>query len=63
MRGHRRSNDDAAIGFVAFLIAIVILMPFAGIYFLSKPDPNKKLGGAVLLVLGIIFWIIFGLNS
>lgn len=63
MARRRRSDEDATLGCLGYLILIVFLMPLAGIYLLCKPDPNTKLGGAVLLVAGLILWIFIALNS
>ena len=63
MAGRNSKDDDAAIGCVVYLLLIVFLMPLAGIYFLSKPNPNAKLGGAVLLVVGLVLWIAIAINS
>lgn len=60
----RRHNDgDAALGCLVYMLMIIILMPIAGIYFLCKPSPNAKVGGAVLLMVGLILWAFIAFNS
>ena len=63
MARRRRSDEDAALGCLVYTLLIIFLMPIAGIYFLCKPAPNTKLGGAVLLIAGLILWAFIAFNS
>ena len=45
MARRRRSDEDAALGCLVYMLLIIFLMPVAGIYFLCKPSPNAKVGG------------------
>ena len=57
MRGRGSRGDDQALGCIVYFMLIVFLMPIVGIYLLCKPDPNAKLGGGVLLVVGLLLWL------
>ena len=46
-----------------YMLLIIFLMPIAGIYFLCKPDSNAKVGGAFLLIVGLILWAFIAFNS
>ena len=59
----RRSDEDAALGCLVYTGLIIFLMPIAGIYFLCKPSPNAKVGGAVLLIVGLFLWAFIAFNS
>ena len=63
MARRRRSDEDAILGCLVYLLLIIFLMPIAGVYFLCKPDPNAKVGGALLLILGLILWAFIAFNS
>lgn len=51
-----RGNDDA-VSLIAWLLVIIVAMPFTGLYFLLRKDPSKRWLGWVLLIIGIILWI------
>ena len=57
MRRRRSRDDEQAIGCLIYFMLIVFFMPFVGVYLLCKPDPNAKLGGGVLLAIGLILWL------
>ena len=42
MARRRRSDEDATLGCLVYMLLIIFLMPIAGIYFLCKPSPNAK---------------------
>ena len=63
MARRRRSDEDAALGCLVYTLLIIFLMPIAGIYLLCKPSPNAKIGGAVLLILGLFLWAFIAFNS
>ena len=64
MARRRRSDEDAALGCLVYTpLLIIFLMPIAGIYFLCKPSPNAKIGGAVLLIVGLFLWAFIAFNS
>ena len=63
MARRRRSDEDAALGCLVYTLMIIFLMPIVGIYFLCKPSPNSKIGGAVLLILGLFLWAFIAFNS
>ena len=54
--GRRRDDDEQVIGCVIYLMLIVLFMPVAGIYLLSKPSPDAKVGGWILLIIGAVLW-------
>ena len=57
MRRRRSRDDEQVIGCLIYFMLIVFFMPFVGVYLLCKPDPNAKLGGGVLLAIGLILWL------
>ena len=59
----RRSDEDAALGCLVYMLLIIFLMPIAGIYFLCKPSPNAKIGGAALVIIGLFLWAFIAFNS
>lgn len=63
MARRRRSDEDAALGCLVYTLMIIFLMPIVGIYFLCKPSPNAKIGGAVLLIVGLFLWAFIAFNS
>ena len=64
MARRRRSDEDAALGTQNLgQTLIIFLMPIVGIYFLCKPSPNAKIGGAVLLIVGLFLWAFIAFNS
>ena len=54
---------DAALGCLVYTLLIIFLMPIVGIYFLCKPRKNEKIGGAVLLIVGLFLWAFIAFNS
>ena len=63
MARRRRSDEDATLGCLVYMLLIIFLMPIAGIYFLCKPSPDAKIGGAVLLIVGLLLWAFIVVNS
>ena len=63
MARRRRSDEDVALGCMVYTLLIIFLMPIAGIYFLCKPSPDAKIGGAVLLIVGLLLWAFIVVNS
>ena len=63
MARRRRSDEDVALGCLVYMLLIIFLMPVAGIYFLCKPSPNAKVGGAALLIVGLFLWGFIAFNS
>ena len=63
MARRRRSDEDATLGCLVYMLLIIFLMPIAGIYFLCKPSSNAKVGGAVLLIVGLFLWAFIASNS
>ena len=59
----RRRDDDTAMGCVVYAILGLILMPLVGLFWVCSKDPEKKTWGWILLILGIILWIVFGIGS
>ena len=59
----RRSDEDATLGCLVYILLIIFLMPIAGIYLLCKPSLNAKIGGAVLLIVGLFLWWFIAFNS
>ena len=59
-RGRKRSDDEAALGCIVYLLLIVFFMPIVGLFLVCGKDSDKKALGWVLLVIGIILWIIVG---
>ena len=58
----RKESADKSIGDILFFFIIcIVAMPIAGIYLLAKSEDKKGLG-AVLLVIGLLFWIYIALN-
>ena len=56
-------SGDGIITFLAVVLLAIIAMPLVGGYMLvSGKDEGSKLLGGVLLVVGIIVWLIFGIN-
>ena len=63
MARRRRSDEDAALGCLVYMLLIIFLVPIAGIYFLCKPSPNAKIGGAALVIVGLFLWAFIAFNS
>lgn len=61
--GRKRSDDDAAIGCIVYLLLIIFFMPIVGLFLICGKDPDKKPIGWVLLIIGIILWIVVGVMS
>ena len=61
--GRKRSDDDAAIGCIVYLLLIIFFMPIVGLFLICRKDPDKKPIGWVLLIIGIILWIVVGVMS
>ena len=57
----RNKDDDAIIGCLAFATMGLITMPFAGIKMILSKDPEKKLWGWLLLILGVILIVALGI--
>ena len=55
-RNKQSDAEELAINFIILLM----LLPFAGIYFLGKNEPEKKLLGGVLLGIGLLAWMAMG---
>lgn len=51
---HDNSSGDGAL---AIAILAIAALPIVGIYLLTKKDPTKKLIGAVILILFVIFMV------
>ena len=63
MARRRRGDNGAAPGCLVSILLIIFLMPIAGIYFLCKPDLHAKVGGAFLLIAGLILWAFIAFHS
>ena len=63
MARRRRNDEDAALGCLVYTLLIIFFMPIAGIYFLCKPSPNAKIGGAALVIVGLFLWAFIAFNS
>ena len=63
MARRQRRDEDAALSCLVYILLIIFLMPIAGIYLLCKPSPNAKIGGAVLLIVGLFLWWFIAFNS
>lgn len=59
----RRRNGDATMGCIVYAVLGLILMPLIGLFFVCSKDTEKKTWGWILLILGIILWIVFGVGS
>lgn len=57
----RNKNDDAIIGYIAFAILCLILMPFVGVALILSKDPEKKSWGWVMLIVGLVLLLVLGL--
>ena len=60
MRKHKEKDSSySPIGCLLFTTLVVLLTPLAGIFLITKNDPDKKMWGWFLLVAGLILWIIY----
>lgn len=61
-RHHRHgggSSDASGMGCLVMIILALIAMPLVGVYMLiSGKDSSQKTIGAILLIVGIIFWAV-----
>ena len=59
----RKRDDEAAMGCAVYAVLGLILMPIVGLFLVCSKDPEKKTWGWILLVVGIVLWIVFGIGS
>lgn len=52
----RRGNEET-LGCVIQILLIIFLMPIVGVVLLCKPSVEAKIGGATLLVIGLLLWV------
>ena len=55
----RKSKDDTS-GIIFWIVALICIgfaLPFVGIRFIFKPEPEKKFYGVLMIIGGILFWI------
>ena len=59
----RCSKQNDAENLVMNFIALLLVLPFIGVYFLCRPEREKKILGGVLLGIGVVVWIAMGCVS
>jgi multisubunit Na+/H+ antiporter MnhC subunit len=55
----KKEYESSFWGCFTLITLVVFLTPIAGIFLLTKKDPDKKIWGWFLLVTGLIMWIIY----
>lgn len=58
----RRKKQSAGEELAVNFIVLILLLPVIGMFMLGSEDPNKKIFGGVLLVVGLFIWITMGLS-
>lgn len=53
----KKHNTSSGNGALAIAILAVAALPIVGIYLLTKKDPAKKLIGALILILFVVFMV------
>lgn len=63
-RGRRSHGDnDGAIGCVVYMMLAIFAMPLVGLYLLCTGRNEQKGLGIALIVVGLIIWVVIGVNS
>lgn len=60
---HRGRGSDGAVSLILRLFVLFAALPIVGARLLLREDPSKRALGWVLLIIGIILWIIIGVNA
>ena len=59
----KQRYDDGTLTFIAMLMLMIFIMPFYGLYRLSKGTPSDLALGGVLTVLGTAIWLFLRIGS
>ena len=59
----RSSKQYDAENLVMNFIALLLVLPFVGVYFLCRPEREKKALGGVLFGIGVVIWIAMSCTS
>lgn len=59
MSCRKNKDNEQALGCCIWMILLIILAPFVGIYLIGKNSPTLKVLGVMLTVISGSFWIWF----
>ena len=59
----RCSKQYDAENLVMNFIALLLVLPFIGVYFLCRPEREKKVLGGVLFGIGLAIWLVMSCGS
>lgn len=64
MANRRQGNsDDGMMGCLAIVILAIIAMPIVGVVMMISKEQEKKTIGLILTIIGVVLWIVIGVNS
>ena len=59
----RCSKKNDAEDLVMNIIVLLLVLPFIGVYFLCRPEREKKVLGGVLFGIGLVIWLAMSCGS
>ena len=65
-RHHRHCNhheDNSGMGCLVMLVLGILAMPIVGVFMLCGKDETQKTIGAILVIVGLIFWIMMAVQG
>lgn len=64
---HRRDNgsggNDSGMGCLVMILLGLFALPLVGIYFMAKGNEDDKIIGTIMLIVGIVIWIMIGVQG
>ena len=58
----KKNDNSSGNGAIALALIALLLLPFVGVYFLTRKEPEKKILGGVILISFVIVLLILKFN-
>ena len=58
----RRDNSGGVLLGLIYVLLVILIMPFVGLWMLGNERVGIKILGGILIVLGVSLWIFLGTN-
>ena len=55
----KKRGDELGTSCLVQLVVIIILMPIFGLILSCSEEPENKIAGTILFIVGLIIWVLF----